>query len=111
MRPQNFPAETEADGEKDQGVEHAKQGHQEENLNKNKKQCRGRQLTVGRVERSSKLFVVTGVAGEGEGLENILYSQNLLDFKVNIFFCTHCIAKFSNSIEPYPIIPLSHIVI
>ena len=49
--------------------------------------------------------MVTGLAGEGEGLENILNSQNLLDFKVNIFFCTHCIAKFSNSIEPYPIIP------
>ena len=43
MRPQKFPAETEADGKKDQGVEHTKQGNQEENLKK-KIQCRGRQL-------------------------------------------------------------------
>ena len=56
--------------------------------------------TVGRVERSSKLFVVTGLTGKGEGLENILNSQNLLDFRLNIFLCTHCVAKFSNSIEP-----------
>ena len=53
--------------------------------------------TVGRVERSSKLFVVTGLTGKGEGLENILNSQNLLDFKRSIFLCKHCIAKFSNS--------------
>ena len=32
VRLQKFPAEAEADGKKDQGVEHAKQGHQEENL-------------------------------------------------------------------------------
>ena len=32
MRLQKFPAEAEADGKKDQGMEHAEQGHQEENL-------------------------------------------------------------------------------
>ena len=32
LRLQKFPAEAEADGKKDQGVEHAEQGHQEENL-------------------------------------------------------------------------------
>ena len=32
VRLQKFPAEAEADGKKDQGVEHAEQSHQEENL-------------------------------------------------------------------------------
>ena len=47
MRLQKIPAEAEADGKKDQGVKHAKQGNQEENLNKNAIQCKGLNKILG----------------------------------------------------------------